>query len=163
MQCSKRRKIWFRDIRSDNLERIFHEDYQIDLSYTKIADNLFKKIKNDKKLFYYVEKKNKIKFFSPKYDGEYYYLNDNMFACFNYGERFLYITDLSMNFIIKKINFNDIYKKNLEHIQFDNFCYFSSKGKEYYCLKYGVKNNNDYKEENKIIFGKIWLLENAVN
>jgi hypothetical protein len=114
---------------SDNLKEIFNKEYEEDLRYVKINDNLFKKCYDNLKIFYYNEKNNRIYFIDNitniiykqfnifkkeskeekvylvgqdiEPDDEYFSLkNDNMF-CFFDGS-FLFIIDLSENTVIKK-------------------------------------------------------------
>ena len=137
----------------DNLKKLIHENYEIDLRCKKITDKLFKKQGDDKNLFYYDEKKNKIKYINQIYEGEYFYLNDVMFGCFNKDNNFLYIIDLSINYITRKIKINDIISKDYKFLELVNMCYFSSNNKEY--LYTTIYKENNYKSEHKIIHGII--------
>jgi len=134
---------------SDNLKEIFNKNYEEDLRYVKINDNLFKKCYDDLKIFYYNEKNNRIHFINNitniiykqfnilkkesknkayndyddiEPDDKYFSLkNDNMF-CFFDGS-FLFIIDLSENTVIKKIDMN--FKDNLEIL---DLCLFEKNG-----------------------------------
>ena len=134
---------------SDNLKEIFNKNYEEDLRYVKINDNLFKKCYDDLKIFYYNEKTNRIYFINNitniiykqfnilkkesknkayndyddiEPDDKYFSLkNDNMF-CFFDGS-FLFIIDLSENTVIKKIDMN--FKDNLEIL---DLCLFEKNG-----------------------------------
>ena len=147
---------WYKDIKytisiynSDNLKEIFNKNYEEDLRYVKINDNLFKKCYDDLKIFYYNEKTNRIYFINNitniiykqfnilkkesknkayndyddiEPDDKYFSLkNDNMF-CFFDGS-FLFIIDLSENTVIKKIDMK--FKDNLEIL---DLCLFEKNG-----------------------------------
>ena len=147
---------WYKDIKytisiynSDNLKEIFNKNYEEDLRYVKINDNLFKKCYDDLKIFYYNEKNNTIHFINNitniiykqfnilkkesenkayndyddiEPDDKYFSLkNDNMF-CFFDGS-FLFIIDLSENTVIKKIDMK--FKDNLEIL---DLCLFEKNG-----------------------------------
>jgi hypothetical protein len=147
---------WYKDIKytisiynSDNLKEIFNKNYEEDLRYVKINDNLFKKCYDNLKIFYYNEKNNTIHFINNitniiykqfnilkkesknkayndyddiEPDDKYFSLkNDNMF-CFFDGS-FLFIIDLSENTVIKKIDMK--FKDNLEIL---DLCLFEKNG-----------------------------------
>ena len=134
---------------SDNLKEIFNKNYEEDLRYVKINDNLFKKCYDDLKIFYYNEKNNSIYFIDNitniiykqfnilkkesknkayndyddiEPDDKYFSLkNDNMF-CFFDGS-FLFIIDLSENTVIKKIDM-----KVKDNLQILDLCLFEKNG-----------------------------------
>ena len=114
---------------SENLKELFKEKYEEDLRYVKISDSFFKKIRDDYKIFYYDEKNNRINFidnisniiykqFNVTYedkdegvylvgqekdpDEKYFNLRNGIFGF--YDGKFLFIIDLSKDFVIKKID-----------------------------------------------------------
>ena len=134
---------------SENLKEIFKENYEEDLRYVKINDNLFKKCRDDYKIFYYDEKNNRINFidnitdiiykqfnFVPKKieDGRLYFVGEekepeekyfnlkNDMFCFFDGS-FLFIIDLSKNLVIKKIDM-----KVEEYLEISDLCLFEKNG-----------------------------------
>ena len=159
---------------TDDLKEIFNKDYDVDLRYVKLNENLFKKCYDDMTLFYYDEKENKINFiknldnenkgiykyfdisleeeFTFEYGDVYkensYYFNlyDNSFGIFS--NSILYIIDLSSKNIIKKIkiDYHNKNKNNYERFKINNLKYLKLNGKEY--LYFSVNNS-------KIIFGEI--------
>ena len=127
------------------------------MRYKKITDILFKKLEDDQYLFYYKDKENKTEFINIVYKGDHFYLNDNKFSYFDEEKKFLYIIDLSNNYVITKIKINDIYKKNYDIDGLMNLCYYNLKGKEYliYCSEASIELDNKYKFESKIVKGII--------
>lgn len=155
---------------SDNLKEIFNKNYEVDLRYVKITDNLFKKCYDDLKIFYYNEENNRIYFIDNitniiykqfnifkkeskeeklylvgediEPDDKYFSLkNDNIF-CFFDGS-FLFIIDLSENSVIKKIDM-----KVKDYLEILDLCL---------CEKNGVQNLyiSLFDKKNKIINGII--------
>ena len=119
------------------------------MRYVKINDNLFKKCRDDYKIFYYDEKNNRINFidnitdiiykqfnFVPKKieDGRLYFVGEekepeekyfnlkNDMFCFFDGS-FLFIIDLSKNLVIKKIDM-----KVEEYLEISDLCLFEKNG-----------------------------------
>lgn len=154
---------------SENLKEIFNEKYEEDLRYVKINDNLFKKCRDDYKIFYYDEKNNRINFIDnitniiykqfnivhKKIDdkrvyfvGEekepvekYFNLKNDMF-CFFDGS-FLFIIDLSKNLVIKKV---DMEVK--DYLEINDLCLLQKNGTQYLYISM-------YDKEDKIINGYI--------
>ena len=137
---------------SENLKEILNEKYEEDLRYVKINDNLFKKCRDDYKIFYYDEKNNRINFIDnitniiykqfnivhKKIDdkrvyfvGEekepvekYFNLKNDMF-CFFDGS-FLFIIDLSKNLVIKKIDM-----KVKDYLEINDLCLLQKNATQY--------------------------------
>lgn len=134
---------------TEKLNTLFSEDYNIDLRYKKITDNLFKKLKDDQKLFYYNINKNTINYIKSDYDGDYYYLNDNMFAVVSISK--LYIINISKNYLTYeiKLNFteNSFFPRNL--------FYFSLDGNEYLYIYDEEHNKHNYSIDYRMIYGLI--------
>jgi hypothetical protein len=141
---------------SDDLNLIFDKNYQLDFRYKKITDNLFKKLYDDEKIFYYHEEKNKIKFINSIIKGEYFYLKDDMFSVIT-ENKILYIVGLSENYMTKKINIYYPYNQNYEIDDIKHLCYFYSNGKSnlYYIVDGFYENNDKYVTESKIVCGYI--------
>lgn len=153
---------------SDDLKELLNEDYNIDLRYVKLTENLFKKRYDDLSLFYYSEKENKINFiknvndknngifkyfnispneeFENDYieDSQYFNIGDSMFGIFT--DYILYIIDLSSNNIIKKINIKKNNKKDDRDVEIKDMKYLKLNGIEYL---YFLVNGN------KIVFGNV--------
>ena len=142
---------------SDNLKKLYSKEYLIDMRYKKITDILFKKLEDDKNLFYYNEKENIIKFINIVYKGDHFYLNNYKFSYFDEDNKFLYIIDLSNNYGIKKIKINDVFNKNYEIGRLSHLCYYNLNGKEYliYCSEASIETKDKYKFESKIVNGII--------
>ena len=139
------------------------------MRYVKINDNLFKKCRDDYKIFYYDEKNNRINFIDnitniiykqfnivhKKIDdrrvyfvGEekepvekYFNLKNDMF-CFFDGS-FLFIIDLSKNLVIKKIDM-----KVKDYLEINDLCLLQKNGTQYLYISMHDK-------EDKIINGYI--------
>ena len=154
---------------SENLKEIFNEKYEEDLRYVKINDNLFKKCRDDYKIFYYDEKNNRINFIDnitniiykqfnivhKKIDdkrvyfvGEekepvekYFNLKNDMF-CFFDGS-FLFIIDLSKNLVIKKVDM-----KVKDYLEINDLCLLQKNETQYLYISM-------YDKEDKIINGYI--------
>ena len=141
---------------SNDLNLLFDKNYQIDFRYKKITDNLFKKLYDDEKIFYYHEEKNEIKFINSIIKGEYFYLKDDMFSVIT-ENKILYIICLSDNYITKKINIYNPYNKNYAIDDIKHLCYFYSNGKSnlYYIVDGFYENNDKYVTESKIVCGYI--------
>ena len=141
---------------SNDLNLLFDKNYEIDFRYKKITDNLFKKLYDDEKIFYYHEEKNEIKFINSIIKGEYFYLKDDMFSVIT-ENKILYIICLSDNYITKKINIYNPYNKNYVIDDIKNLCYFYSNGKSnlYYIVDGFYENNDKYVTESKIVCGYI--------
>ena len=155
---------------SENLKELFNEKYEEDLRCVKISDNLFKKCRDDYKIFYYDEKNNRINFIDnisniiykqfniihekvdddgriyllgqeKKSDEKYFNLKNDMF-CFFDGN-FLFIVDLSENLVIKKIDM-----KVKEFLEINDLCLFEKNGTQNLYISI-------YDKEDKIINGYI--------
>ena len=155
---------------SENLKELFNEKYEEDLRCVKISDNLFKKCRDDYKIFYYDEKNNRINFIDnisniiykqfniihekvdddgriyflgkeKKPDEKYFNLKNDMF-CFFDGN-FLFIVDLSENLVIKKIDM-----KVKEFLEINDLCLFEKNGTQNLYISI-------YDKEDKIINGYI--------
>ena len=154
---------------SENLKELFNEKYEEDLRCVKISDNLFKKCRDDYKIFYYDEKNNRINFidnitdiiykqfnFVPKKieDGRLYFVGEekepeekyfnlkNDMFCFFDGN-FLFIVDLSENLVIKKIDM-----KVKEFLEINDLCLLEKNGTQNLYISI-------YDKEDKIINGYI--------
>ena len=143
-------------LNSENLDEIFREEYKRSMKYKKIGDNLFKVLnqdqnleENENELFFYDEKENKIKIFKNKIEGQYFYINDEIFAIFKYPHT-IYIVDLSNNDIIKKFTL----KEENSRINLKNICYYNLDKKEYVYLIMDCYNE-ELNGESKIIIGNI--------
>ena len=155
---------------SENLKELFNEKYEEDLRCVKISDNLFKKCRDDYKIFYYDEKNNRINFIDnisniiykqfniihekvdddgriyflgqeKKPDEKYFNLKNDMF-CFFDGN-FLFIVDLSENLVIKKIDM-----KVKEFLEINDLCLLEKNGTQNLYISI-------YDKEDKIINGYI--------
>ena len=154
---------------SENLKEIFNEKYEEDLRYVKISDNLFKKCRDDYKIFYYDEKNNRINFVDnisniiykqfnithekvndgriyfvgqeKEPDEKYFNLKSDMF-CFFDG-KFLFIIDLWENLVIKKIDL-----KVKDYLEINDICLVEKNGTQKLYISV-------YDKEDKIINGCI--------
>ena len=155
---------------SENLKELFNEKYEEDLRCVKISDNLFKKCRDDYKIFYYDEKNNRINFIDnisniiykqfniihekvdddrriyflgqeKNPDEKYFNLKNDMF-CFFDGN-FLFIVDLSENLVIKKIDM-----KVKEFLEINDLCLLEKNGTQNLYISI-------YDKEDKIINGYI--------
>ena len=143
-------------LNSENLDEIFREEYKSSMKYKKIGDNLFKVLnqdqnfeENENELFFYDEKENKIKIFENKIGGQYFYINDETFAIFQYPHT-INIVDLSKNDIIKKFTL----KEENSRINLKNICYYNLDKKEYVYLIMDCYNE-ELNGKSKIIIGNI--------